>query len=56
MGQFELWFNLVVSSIVALISVLVQLIRGGRFPPIPLLNLHDFCYCLYGAVLYACGR
>ena len=47
------WFNLVVSSIVALISVLVQLIAAVVFP-IALL-IFTILYCLYGAVLYACG-
>jgi hypothetical protein len=47
------WFNLVVSSIVALISVLVQLIAAIIFP-ISLL-IFTILYCLYGAVLYACG-
>ena len=47
------WFNLVVSSIVALISVLVQLIAAVVFP-IALL-IFTILYCLYGAVLYAVG-
>jgi hypothetical protein len=41
------WFNLVVSSIVALISVLVQLIAAVVFP-ISLL-IFTILYCLYGA-------
>jgi len=47
------WFNLVVSSIVALISVLVQLIAAVIFP-ISLL-IFTILYCLYGAILYAIG-
>ena len=47
------WFNLVVSSIVALVSVLVQLIAAILFP-IALL-IFTILYCLYGAVLYAVG-
>jgi hypothetical protein len=47
------WFNLVVSSIVALISVLVQLIAAVIFP-ISLL-VFTILYSLYGAVLYTCG-
>jgi hypothetical protein len=47
------WFNLVVSSIVALVSVLVQLIAAIVFP-IALL-IFTILYCLYGAVLYAVG-
>ncbi len=47
------WFNLVVSSLVALISVLVQLIAAIIFP-IALL-IFTILYCLYGAVLYATG-
>lgn len=47
------WFNLVVSSIVALISVLVQLIAAIVFP-IALL-VFTILYCLYGSVLYAVG-
>jgi len=47
------WFNLVVSSIVALISVLVQLIAAVVFP-ISLL-IFTILYCLYGAVLYSLG-
>jgi len=47
------WFNLVVSSIVALISVLVQLIAAVIFP-ISLL-IFTILYCLYGAILYTVG-
>jgi hypothetical protein len=47
------WFNLVVSSIVALISVLVQLVAAVVFPVA--LLVFTILYCLYGAVLYACG-
>ncbi len=47
------WFNLVVSSIVALISVLVQLAAAIVFPVA--LLVFTILYCLYGAVLYACG-
>jgi membrane protease YdiL (CAAX protease family) len=47
------WFNLVVSSIVALVSVLVQLVAAVVFP-IALL-IFTILYCLYGAVLYTVG-
>ncbi len=47
------WFNLVVSSIVALVSVLVQLIAAIVFPITML--IFTILYCLYGALLYACG-
>lgn len=46
------WFNLVVSSIVALVSVLVQLIAAIVFP---IALIFTVLYCLYGAVLYAVG-
>ena len=46
------WFNLVVSSIVALVSVLVQLIAAIVFP-IALL-IFTILYCLYGASLVRC--